>query len=68
MLGAVKKKKKTTYSKLVPIKGVAYNDSTPTVTINLARPFKGTVQVTIHGGVLASNGAASSGDVSKIVP
>jgi len=37
------------------------------VTINLAKPYKGVVQVTVHGGIVAADGASSLGDFTAIV-
>jgi hypothetical protein len=65
-LGGVKKKKKTTFSKGLAFMPAKF-DGSATVTLTLARPFKGQVQVTVHGGVMATNGASSSGDVTRIV-
>ena len=45
----------------------SYGAGAHTVTITLAKPFKGAFQVTVHGGIMASNGASSSGDFSKVV-
>jgi hypothetical protein len=35
--------------------------------INLMKPYKGTVRVTVHSGILAANGASSSSEFSAIV-
>jgi len=67
VLGAVKKRGKTVYSKNLGIKSVSYNANAGSVTINLAKPYKGAVQVTVHGGLVAANGSPSSGNVSLIV-
>jgi hypothetical protein len=66
VLGAVKKHRKTVYSKGVRIKGISFDGNTR-VTINLAKPYKGAVKVTVHGGILATDGASSSGDFAAIV-
>ena len=63
----VKKRGKTIYSKNVGIRNISYDGNAHTVTINLAKPHKGVLQVTVHGGIVAANGASSSGDVSMIV-
>jgi hypothetical protein len=66
VLGAVKKRKKTVYTKTVRIQGVSFDGNTR-VTINLAKPYKGAVQVTVLAGVVASNGTLSSGSFSAVV-
>ena len=66
VLGAVTKHKKTVYTKGVRIKGITF-DGNAHVTINLAKPYKGVVQVTVHGGIVATNGASSSGDFTTVV-
>ncbi len=66
VLGAVKKHHKTVYSKAVRIKGISF-DGGSRVTINFAKPYKGAVQVTVHGGIRAADGASSSGDSSAVV-
>ena len=66
LLGAVTKHHKTLYTKGVGIKGISF-DGTSRVTINLAKPYKGAVKVTVHGGILALTGTSSSGDFSAIV-
>ena len=47
VLGAVKKHRKTVYTKGVPLRGVSYNGNAQTVTITLAKPYKGAVQVKV---------------------
>jgi hypothetical protein len=44
------------------IKSVGYNAAAETVTITLARPHKGPVQVTVRAGLLAADGAATTSD------
>jgi hypothetical protein len=56
---AVRKKGKTAYTKLVPIENVTYEDQEHTVTITLAQPVQGRVQVTVHGGVSSTDGGMS---------
>jgi probable HAF family extracellular repeat protein len=60
VLGAAKRRGKTVYTKRVAIKGIGFDGSTR-VTIKLARPYKGAVQVTVRGGILAADGASSGG-------
>jgi hypothetical protein len=37
------------------------------VTITLAKPYKGAMQVTVHGGIVVANGTSSSGDFTAVV-
>jgi hypothetical protein len=66
VLGAVKKKGKTVYNKKLHIKSVSYNAKADSVTIKLAKPYKGAVQVTVQGGLVAANGAKSSSAFSAV--
>ncbi len=66
VLGAVKKHHKTVYSKVMRIKGISFDGGTR-VTVNLAKPYKGAVKLTIHGGILAADGASSNVDFSAVV-
>jgi uncharacterized delta-60 repeat protein len=66
VFGAMKKHRKTVYSKSVAIKGIGF-DGNSHVTIDLAKPYKGAVMVTVLGGILAANGASSIGDFSAVV-
>ena len=67
VLASVKKRGKTVFSKRLGIRGVSYNNMAGTVTINLAKPYKGVVQVTVLGGIAAANGTTSGGNFSAIV-
>ena len=58
VLGAVKKRGKTVYSKALKISRVSF-DGNAHVTITLAKPYKGAVQVTVFGGMKASSGVSS---------
>ena len=66
VLGAVKKHRKAVYSKVIRIKGISLDGGTH-VTVNFAKPYKGAVKLTVHGGILAADGASSSGDFSEVV-
>jgi hypothetical protein len=57
---------KTVYSKRVGIKGISFDGNTH-VTINLSKPYKGVVQVTVLGGITATNGATGSGKFVALV-
>jgi hypothetical protein len=63
----VKKRKQTLFTKALAILSVNPNSSGNIATINLARPFKGTVKVTVQGTVTAANGATNNVDSSTIV-
>jgi hypothetical protein len=65
VLGAVTKRKKTLYSKALVIQSITYDGNTH-VTINLAKPFKGAVQVTVRTGIAATNGTSSGSSFSAI--
>jgi hypothetical protein len=65
VLGAVKSHRKTVYTKAVPIKSVSPGGST--VTINLRKPYKGIVQVTVGSGIMPANGATSNRPYSAIL-
>jgi hypothetical protein len=67
LFAGVKKRGKTAYTKALGIGSVAYSDSTHTVTINLAKPFKGSVQVTVEPGLTAAGGSATSSSFMTIV-
>ncbi len=64
--GAVKQHHRTVFTKAVRIKGISFDGQTR-VTINLAKPYKGAVQVTVLAGILAADGASSTTDYSAVV-
>ena len=66
-LGGVKKHRKNVFTKAVSIKGTTYNATTHTVTLNLAKPYKGPVQVTVDAGVPSAAGVPTSADVTEVV-
>jgi hypothetical protein len=66
VLGAVTKRRKTIYNKPVGIQSIGFNGNS-NVTINLAKPYKGAVQVTVLSGIVAANGAPSSGNFAIVV-
>jgi hypothetical protein len=65
-LGAVTKRKKTVYSKGLWIKSAVLSGGTR-VTINLAKPFKGGVQLTVRAGIVGTNGATTLGAFVVVV-
>ena len=56
----VKKHKETLFTKSLAIRSVSPNSTSSTVTINLAKPFKGRVEVMVQGNITARNGASNS--------
>jgi uncharacterized delta-60 repeat protein len=60
VFGAVKKRKRTVYTKPIAIRSVSYNVSKFTVTITLSKPYKGVVQATAESGIMANNGASTT--------
>jgi hypothetical protein len=56
----VKKHKETRFAKALAIRSVSPNSTSSTVTINLAKPFKGSVEVMVQGDITAGNGASNS--------
>jgi hypothetical protein len=63
----VKRRHKVVFSKRVKIAGVTYDGTADRVTIQLAKPLKGRLQVTVHGGIMATDGVSSQGDFTVIV-
>ena len=50
----------TLFTKALAIRSVSLNSTSSTVTINLAKPFKGRVEVMVQGNITAGNGASNS--------
>jgi hypothetical protein len=67
LASGVKKKHKLAFTKAVKISTVSYDNNAHTVTLKLAKPAKGTMQVGVHAGILATNGLASRGDFTAVV-
>ena len=65
-LGSVTKHGKTVYTKSVGKIKISF-DGSAKVTIKLAKPYKSAVQVTVQGGILATDGLPSSGNFTAIV-
>jgi hypothetical protein len=62
----VKKHTETVYTKVLNVRSVFYNPGTQAVTITLAKPYKGTVQVTIEPGLEAATGASNSNPITDV--
>jgi hypothetical protein len=54
-------------TKSLKIASTTYNNNADTITLNLARPFKGKVQVTVHVGVMATDGTSTRGTFTAVV-
>jgi hypothetical protein len=67
LLLGVKRRGHVVFSKNVRIRGIQYDGNDDTVAINLAKPARGPVQVTVRKGIAAANGAMSIADFSTIV-
>jgi hypothetical protein len=63
----VKKEHKTVYAKPLQIKSISYVSSSDSVSISLAKPFKGLMEVVIDGAIEALDGATSVIDYSAVV-
>jgi hypothetical protein len=61
------KKRHTLVFKPARIGTVLYDSATDTVTLKLAKPSKGPLQVTVHAGVRASDGTATRGNFTAVV-
>jgi hypothetical protein len=67
LLLGVKKHRHVSFSKSVGIRSIEYDANAHMVAINLAKPAKGPVQVTVREGITAANGAISIADFSTII-
>jgi hypothetical protein len=63
----VKRHKKTVFIKPLKIRSVSVAPDASTVTVDLARPYKGKVEVVAKGIVEAADGAWSAISLSVIV-
>ena len=67
VLAGVKKRGKTVYKKVLVVRSATYDPVSHTVTLGLAKPFKGTVQVTVLEGIQGADGVSTSGDFMAVV-
>jgi virginiamycin B lyase len=67
LAAGVTKKHRLVFSKALKVGGVTYDSTTHHVIITLGKPHMGTTQVTVHGGILASNGLSSKDDFTVVV-
>ena len=64
----VKKHKETVYAKLLKLLSVVYNPGPHTVSVMLAKPYKGSVQVVIDPGLEGADGATTGSSIEAIAP
>jgi hypothetical protein len=67
VLAGVKKRGKTAYTKPLKIGGITYNSGAKTVTLMLAKPQKGVVQLRVQGAMMSSNGASGNVAYAAVV-
>ncbi|MDB5350336.1 MAG: hypothetical protein JWN86_1583 [Planctomycetota bacterium] len=65
VLGGIKKHGKTVYNKALRIRSVRYDLDTHAVTLSLVRPYKGALQVTVRGGIMAAGAGTGGGAVTS---
>jgi hypothetical protein len=63
----IKKRHTLVFSKPARIRTVLYDSTTDTVTLKLAQPFRGPLQVAVHAGVMATDGSSTRGSFTGIV-
>jgi hypothetical protein len=67
LLAGVKKLRKTVYTKPLTIGNIIYNSGANTVTLMLAKPLKGVVELRVQGVMTASNGATGTVAFTTVV-
>jgi hypothetical protein len=67
LLEGVSKRKRIVFSKIVGIRSVGYDGNAQTVTIRLAAPTKGPIEVIMPGGIVSANGAIDNAYFSAVV-
>jgi hypothetical protein len=68
VLQGVTKRKRKVYTKPLKIKSVGCSPGSSTVTIMLAKPYTGNVEVVIEPGLEGADGATSGSAITEIVP
>jgi hypothetical protein len=63
----IKKRHTLVFSKPARIGTVLYDSTADTVTLKLAKPVKGPIQVTVRAGVMATNGISTRGTFTAVV-
>jgi hypothetical protein len=66
IFGAVRKRKQTVFAKSIALKTIVYDGKTQ-VSITLARPYLGVLQVTVRGTLVAANGATSATSFTRVI-
>jgi hypothetical protein len=64
----VKKRRETLFTRALALHGAGPGGTGNTVTVNLAKPFKGMVKVTVQGTLQAANGASNAVVFTTVVP
>ena len=64
----VKRHKQTVFTRPLKIKSVVPGAGAQSVTLSLAKPFKGKVQVTIEPGLAGANGTSTGAAINELVP
>jgi hypothetical protein len=59
VFGGVPKRRRVVFSKKIKIRSVLYDEAADTVSITLAKPYKGQVKVSLAGIIEATDGASS---------
>jgi hypothetical protein len=63
----IKKRHTLVFSKPAKIRAVLYDSTADTVTLKLAQPSRGPLQVMVHAGVMATDGTSTRGNFTDIV-
>jgi streptogramin lyase len=67
LAAGVKRHHKLVFRRGVKIRSVSYDGTAHTVTLQLARPHKGRIQVTVRAGIMAAAGVSSSGEFTTVI-
>ena len=67
LASGVKRRHTLVFSKSLKIRRVLYDGTAYRVTLKLAKPHKGTVQVTVRAGLEAADGMSSFSDFTAVV-
>jgi hypothetical protein len=68
LASGVKGRHTLVFSKGVKIGRVLYDGTAHRMTLKLAKPHKGMVQVTVRAGLVAADGVSSLNDFTDVVP
>jgi hypothetical protein len=67
LMGGVRRRRRTVFARPLRIRAIGQDATANTVTIELARAYKGPVQVTIHGDLVATGTGPKAGDFTQVV-